>query len=109
MYSASEFYMRTRRYLAAITNNELLIDRYPETEWAERALVNNIEAYILYADNSVTARQAERYQKAIDTYETYLQVFPRGENRSRAEDLFDRAKVSLDRVGTSDDSTASSE
>lgn len=108
-YSGSEFYMRTRRYLAAITYNELLIDRYPETKWAERALVNNIEAYILYADNSVPARQAERYQKAIDTYETYMQVFPRGENRSRAESLYDRAKVALDRVSTNNDSTASSE
>jgi len=109
MYSGSEFYMRTRRYLAAITYNELLIDRYPETVWAERAMVNNIEAYILYADNSVTARQAERYQKAIDTYETYLQVFPRGENRSRAERLFDRAQIALERVSVNDDSTVSTE
>lgn len=97
-YSGGEFYMRTSRYQAAAVYFDLVIEDYPETRWAEKALVDQIDAYIRFADNSVPARQKERYQKAIDSYGTYLQLFPRGENRSRAEELHDRAQNAIDRI-----------
>lgn len=94
-YEAARFYMRNDMYEAAAVYFGLTIDRYPETEWAERALFRQIEAYILYADNSVPQRQEERYRKALESYETYLQLFPRGENRSDAEKLYDRIRDAL--------------
>lgn len=97
-FHAAEFYMRTNRYQSAVIYFDLVIDSYPETRWAELSLVKKIEAYILYADNSVRDRQEERYQLALDTYNTYLQLFPRGENRSRAEALYDEASESIERV-----------
>ncbi|CAN5282136.1 outer membrane protein assembly factor BamD [soil metagenome] len=96
-YEAAQFYMRTNRFKAATVYHDLVIDRYPETVWAELSLVDKIEAYILYADNSVRSRQKERYEEAVASYETYLQLFPRGENRSRAENLFDRAQREINR------------
>jgi len=106
-FEAAQFYMRTNRYNAATVYHDLVIDRYPETIWAERSLVDQIEAFILYADNSVRARQKERYEKAVESYETYLQLFPRGENRSRAEDLYDRALRGIDRVERRDQTGSS--
>lgn len=97
-FSAGEFYMRTGRYNAAAVSFDLVIDEYPESKWAERALVEQIEAFILFAENSIEARQKERYQKALDSYGTYLQLFPRGENRSRAEELHDIAQNEIDRL-----------
>ncbi len=97
-YTAAEFYMRTNRYNAAAVYFDLVIDDYPETEWAEKALVDQIQAYILYADNSVRARQKERYEKAVESYDKYMQLFPRGENRSRAEDLFDEASTKISEI-----------
>lgn len=94
-YNAADFYMRTSRYNSAAIYYGLVIDNYPESKWAERALVKQIEAYVLYAENSVEERQAERYEKALESYNTYLQLFPQGDNRSRAEDLFDRAMDGL--------------
>jgi outer membrane protein assembly factor BamD len=73
----------------------LVIDRFPESRYAERSLVRQINAYIQFAENSVPARQEERFQKAVESYEKYLQLFPRGDNRSRAEDLYDRAREAL--------------
>lgn len=95
-YEAAEFYKRTNRFNAAIVYHDLVIDNYPESIWAERALVDQIESYILYADNSVRSRQLERYEQALSSYETYLQLFPRGENRSKAENLYDRARREID-------------
>lgn len=100
-YEAAKFYMRTDRFQAATVYHDVVIDQYPESKWAERALVDQIEAYILYADDSVRERQKERYENAVDSYETYLQLFPRGENRSKAEDLYDRALSEIEKIESS--------
>ncbi|MEX0648131.1 MAG: outer membrane protein assembly factor BamD [Balneolaceae bacterium] len=106
-YHAAAFYKRTNRYNAAAVYYDKVVDEYPETTWAEQSLVEQIEAYILYAENSVPDRQEERYEMALDSYGTYLQLFPRGENRSRAENLYDRAQSGLAEV--QNDSVATSE
>ena len=97
-FNAADFYMRTERYNAAAIYYDIVIDKYPDTQWAERALVSQIEAYILYAENSIPARQEERFELALDSYDRYLQLFPEGDNRSEAEDLFDRAVEGLESV-----------
>jgi outer membrane protein assembly factor BamD len=97
-YEAAEFYKRTERFSAAIVYYDLVLDNYPESKWAEEALVDQIEAYILYADNSIPASQLGRYESAVTSYETYLQLFPDGDNRSRAEDLYDRARREIESI-----------
>jgi len=108
-YEAAEFYKRTDRFSAAIVYYDLVLDSYPESQWAEEALVDNIEAYILYADNSIPASQLGRYESAITSYETYLQLFPSGENRSRAEDLYDRARGEIEDIQNGNDSESVAE
>lgn len=95
LYGAADLYMRVDQYEAAIIYYDLTINRYPETSWSERALVNQINTYVVYANRSVRTKQKERYQKAIDAYEKYLQLFPESEYRSRAEEYVDEARVAL--------------
>ena len=97
-FNAAEFYMRTKQYDAAAIYYNQVIDRYPGSSNAEISLVKQIEAYVLYAENSIPARQEERYEKALNSYNTYLQLFPQGENRSQAEDLYDTAIRSLEEI-----------
>lgn len=99
-YEAAQFYVRTDRYRAANIYFDETIDQYPETEWAERSLVDQIQTYIAYADNSIIARQAERYSNAIETYEKFLQLFPDSEYRSEVENLHDEAQRKLAEVPT---------
>ncbi|MDR8391573.1 outer membrane protein assembly factor BamD [Aliifodinibius sp. S!AR15-10] len=95
IYNAADLYMRIDEYEAAAIYYGLTIDQYPETQWAERALVDQINAYNVYAENSVSNKQEERYQKAVASYEKYLQLFPNGEHRSQAEEYVDEARVAL--------------
>lgn len=95
LYAAAELYMRVDAYEAATVYYGLVFNTYPETTWAEQALVNQISAYNIYAENSVRERQPERFRKAVESYETYLQLFPDGPNRSEAERLVDRARRAL--------------
>lgn len=91
-YHAGKLYLESlREYEAAAIYFEQTIDNYPDTKWAERALVDQIYAYVKFAENSIEERQEERFNKAIESYERYLQIFPQGENRERAERLHDRA------------------
>lgn len=103
-YEAAKFYVRTDRFKAANIYFDETIDQYPESEWAERALVDQIQTYITYADNSITDRQAERYSKAIETYDKFLQLFPDSDFRSEVEDLHDEAQSKLADVPATEDS-----
>lgn len=95
LYYSADLYMRTDQYEAAVIYYDLTIDKYPETIWAQRALVDEIEAYNIYAGRSVLAKQEERYEKAVDTYEKFIQLFPDGEYREEAEELVDEARSAI--------------
>ncbi len=105
-YASADLYMRMQEYEAAIIYYDLVIENYPDTQWAEQALSDEINAYNIYASRSVTERQRERYQQAVETYETYVQLFPNGPNRSQAENYVDEARTALEQLPT--DQTASS-
>lgn len=91
-YESAEFYSRTDQYKAATIYYDLVIDRYPESKWAEKSLLKQIETYNNYASNSVLNKQVERYNLAITNYEKYIQLFPQGTGRGEAESLRDRAE-----------------
>ncbi|HEX6983677.1 MAG TPA: outer membrane protein assembly factor BamD [Balneolaceae bacterium] len=95
MYFAADLYRRIDSYEAAIIYYDLTIDHYPGTVWAQRALVNEIETYIAYADRSVPSMQHERYSKAIEAYEKFIQLFPDGQYRDEAEEYVDEARSAL--------------
>jgi len=95
LYYSADLYLRTDRYEAAAIYYDLTIDKYPETKWAQRALVDEIKTYNIYADRSVPSKQRERYQKAIEAYEKFIQLFPNGEYRQEAEELVDEARTAL--------------
>lgn len=91
-FSAAELYMRIRAYEAAAVYYDLTIDAFPETVWAEKALANQVFAYIKFAEVSVPSRMIERYELAISSYQKYLQLFPNGPNRSTVEQYYDMAQ-----------------
>ncbi len=93
VYAAAEFYSRIDSYKAAVIYYDETIDRFPESEWAEIALVELIETYNRYAERSVEAKQAERYASALQTYNKFLQLFPNSEYRGDAEKYRDKAEL----------------
>lgn len=106
-YEAAQFYVRTDQYEAATIYLDITIDQYPESKWAEIALVELINAYIDYADNSVQNKQPERYQAALDNYEKFLQLFPQSNLRGEAENYRDEAAAKLAEVSPVTENTDS--
>lgn len=87
-YEAGELYERRELFEAAAMTYERAFADFPDTAWADDALVGAIRAYKLYADESIESRQAERYQKALDHYERFIQIYPDSPLRTQAEDLY---------------------
>lgn len=98
MLSAGDLYLRNREYKAAAMYYGLTMDNYPETSWAEVALAKQVHAYLLLANNSVPEKQKERYMKAVDAYQQFVQLFPKGKNRVQAEGYYSLAQKALDKL-----------
>jgi outer membrane protein assembly factor BamD len=99
-FNAADFYLTNSQYEAAALYYGMVVNEFPESKFAEPSLFMQINSYLQYAENSITQRQKERYQMALDSYQKYLQLFPNGENRSEVENLFDEIQNNLDKLAS---------
>ena len=88
---------------AATTVYERAFDQYPDTPWADDALLGAVRTYIRYADRSVQNKQADRYQKAIENYNRLTQLFPESDLLGQAESLYSEARSKLNDVQARED------
>jgi outer membrane protein assembly factor BamD len=61
-FGAGRLYERRDMWGAATTVYEGIFDQYPDTPWADNALLGAVRSYVRYADRSVENKQADRYQ-----------------------------------------------
>lgn len=94
-FNAAQLYERRELYEAAALSFEVVFDKYPDTPWADDALLGAIRAYIAFSDQSIEARQAGRLQQAIDHYQRLLQIFPDSVLLKEAEALYEQANARL--------------
>lgn len=94
-YETARLYERRELYRAAAASFESAFDQYPDTPWADDALVGAMRTYIDYADESIASRQAERYQRAVEHYERLIQLFPNSPLLKDAEALYEQASARL--------------
>lgn len=95
MFDAGLFYLRIREYNAAAVYFGQVVNEYPDTIWADQALAKQMESYELYADNSVPEKKEERYRKAVDSYQKFIQLFPESKLRKDMEDRNDEVNDKL--------------
>jgi outer membrane protein assembly factor BamD len=96
-YDAARLYEKREMWEAAVETYTGLFDSYPDTDWADDALLGAIRGYIAYADASIQKKQDDRYQKAIDNYERLTQLFPESPLLKTAESLYTEARSKLER------------
>lgn len=97
-YEAATLYETRDMYRAAALTHEVVFDQYPETVWADDALLGAIRSYIEYSAQSVPRRQAERLQQAIENYNRLIQVFPESPLLKDAEALYEEAQSRLETI-----------
>jgi|AntAceMinimDraft_1070359.scaffolds.fasta_scaffold04756_7 outer membrane protein assembly factor BamD len=99
LFEAAEYYVRTaditvrnNQYESAAIYYDNILEKFPETTYAEMALAYEIQALVNSADKSIKEKQLERYEKSVAQYEKYLQLFPNGKHRQLAEDEYLKAQ-----------------
>ncbi|WP_022835932.1 outer membrane protein assembly factor BamD [Salisaeta longa] len=97
-YAAGALYEERELWPAAVHAYKSVFDEYPDTPWADDALLASINAYIQYSDNSIQQKQAERYQAALDQYRRLTQLFPDSPLLDEAEALYQEAQRKLQAV-----------
>lgn len=95
-FDTAKLYERRELHEAAALSFESVFDLYPDTEWAQQALVGAIRSYIAYSDQSIPSRQAERLQAAIKNYDRLTQIFQESPYLKEAESLYKEAQSKLD-------------
>jgi outer membrane protein assembly factor BamD len=105
-FNAAQLYDRLNQYKAAVIYYNSTVDKYPDTHWAEQALVKEIATYVEYASKSVPSSKRKRYNKAVNTYEKYVQLFPHGEHRQEAKAKVKKAKAALAKMESSSNKKA---
>ena len=94
-FNSAQLYERRELYEAAALSFEVVFDKYPDTPWADDALVGAIRAYIAFSNQSIVQRQAVRLQQAVDHYQRLIQLFPDSELLKDAEELYEQANTQL--------------
>lgn len=106
-FAAGRLYERRELYEAAEMQYEQLLAEYPTSPLADDALLGVLRTQTAFAAASVRARQAERFQAALDTYDRFIQLFPNSDLLREAEVFYDRAFTGLRAVGATPDGQAS--
>lgn len=107
-YASAGLYERRELYEAAALTYESVFDQYPGTVWADDALVGAMRAYISYAEMSVSDRQAERYEKAVNNYRRLAQLFPDSPLLAEAKRMQDRASSRIEALKPAEQTPAAS-
>ncbi len=97
-FDAAKLYERRDMWRAATISFEDVFDKYPDTPWADNALLGALRTYIQYANRSIQEKQAERYEKAIAQYDRLTQLFPDSPLLKQAHSLRDEAQRKLERA-----------
>ncbi|MCH8030450.1 MAG: outer membrane protein assembly factor BamD [Bacteroidetes bacterium] len=90
-FQTGRLYERRKLFEAAIISYEEVLSEYSTSPFADDALLGVFRAQVGFAENSVLARQADRFQTALDTYDRMIQLFPSSPLLSEAERYYDRA------------------
>lgn len=108
-FATGKLYQRRELYEAAALSFESVFDLYPDTPWAQPALLGAMEMYIAFSDQSIALRQPERLRAAIKNYDRLTQIFEQGEYHKQAEALYEQARDRLASLGEDEPDAAPAE
>ena len=87
--NAAELYLKMKLYKAAATSfSNILID-FPDTKDDEKVSFMVVKSYYLYSQNSIRARQMERYEQAVKAYKVFEKKYKTSPFMKEAEKIYE--------------------
>ncbi len=94
-FEIANLYLRMSDYRAAITSYNGLLNEYPDTEFKELAMFRLIKANFIYASKSISKKQSERFQAAVEAYDAFIVYFAKSELAEDAEVMYEESRKQL--------------
>ena len=78
-YLSAKLYYDMKQYKAAVVALNNSLKEYANTKYREEMMFLKLNSLFLYAENSLPAKQKERYQATLDDYYSFMEEFPKSE------------------------------
>lgn len=88
-YDNAKLYYKLGRYQAAIVAFDNFQYDYPDSELVEEIMFLKVETQYNYANESIRAKQKERFQEVISFYQEFVDDYPESEYIKEAENFYD--------------------
>jgi outer membrane protein assembly factor BamD len=76
-YLSARLYYDMKQYKAAVTALNNSLKEFPETKYREEMMYLKLYSQYLYAENSISTKQNERFQSTLDEYYSFMEEFPK--------------------------------
>ncbi|MGB0885102.1 MAG: outer membrane protein assembly factor BamD [Chitinophagales bacterium] len=94
-FKAAELYYKTKNYrAAAVSFKNLLID-YPDIDDVEDIQLKIVKSYYQYAEQSISRKQAERYNESIKAANNFLNRYPNNEFVTQVNTLKEKSHLEI--------------
>ncbi|MDE5707837.1 MAG: outer membrane protein assembly factor BamD, partial [Alistipes sp.] len=90
-------YYKIGRYKSAITALKNALKEYPESKHREEIMYLIVDASYRFANNSIDAKQTDRYLAMLDSYLSFKEAYPESSRMKEVERMAKHARNYLDR------------
>jgi len=94
-YLSAKLYYEMDQYKAAITALTNSLREYSGSEFREEMMFLKLNSLFQYAENSLAARQKERYQATLDDYYSFMEEFPESKYKRDVKRIYQKASQYL--------------
>ncbi len=99
-FNTCMLYYKMEEYQAAITSFESFLKDNPTTSHREEIINYMVLTYCKYAEKSVAMKQRERYELALEKYNTLIYMYPDSKYISELEPVVEKVKLELSNIKT---------
>jgi outer membrane protein assembly factor BamD len=101
----ADLYLKMGLYDAAVKSYSNILKEYPDTDAKEDILFSILKSNYNYADNSISHKQTERYQAALDSYNELVFQYPESKYLREAKSMRREIMAVLEEGDSTDDQT----
>ncbi len=99
-FNVCMLYYNMEEFLAAITSFENFLKDNPTTIHREEIINYMVLTYAKYAEKSVLEKQRERYELALEKYNTLIYMYPESKYIAELEPVVEEIKLELSNIKT---------
>jgi outer membrane protein assembly factor BamD len=94
-YLSAKLYYEMDQYKAAVVALTNSLKEFANTKYREKMMYLKLSSLFLYAENSLAAKQKERYQSTLDDYYSFMEEFPNSTYQKDVNNIFQKTNKFL--------------